>query len=231
MVSRRHAMKNNNVKSIYLSFLMVMIFMNACQAKEPTAIVIDDETGKPIEGAVAIAIWRGPTSDCTLPQGLEGGCWGANRIIETVSDKEGKLNIWGFWNWHLGKGRYPQLTVYKFGYVCWDQKRIFEPNMKWTKRNDFDNKHRIVRMKKWPVGFSFNEHARFISNCTNGDEPKTKEHLLIKAYESEDTYIIQENKKESNLRKQPMVSGLEMGQINQLVKNQDRAHLFINYPR
>jgi hypothetical protein len=186
---------------VNISLVIVMIIPTACQAKEPTAFIVDDQTGKPIEGAVAIAIWRGPTSDCTLIQGVEGGCWGANRVKETVSDKEGKIFIDGFWNWHLGKGRYPQLTVYKFGYVCWDQKQIFIPNYKWEKRTDFNKDIRIVRLKKWTEGFTFNEHSSFESDVTNGDYSTSKTPLFVKEMKLESPYIVQENKKKYSTEK------------------------------
>ena len=125
----------------------------------PTAIVVDDETGKPIEGAVAIAIWRGDKEDCTLVQGLEGGCWGFKKAEEAFSDKEGIINIQNFWKTTKGPGKWgsaydPRLTVYKYGYVCWDQKDIFAPNYQWPDRKDFDKNHRIIRMKKWQDNFS-----------------------------------------------------------------------------
>jgi hypothetical protein len=186
---------------VKISLIIVMIIPSACQAKQPTAFIVDDQTGKPIEGAVAIAIWRGPTSDCTLIQGVEGGCWGANRVKETVSDKEGKIFIDGFWNWHLGKGRYPQLTVYKFGYVCWDQKQIFIPNYKWEKRTDFNKDSRIVRLKKWTKGMSFHEHASFMGNVTNGDYHKSQQQLFNKCFDLERDYRIKENIKKYNLSK------------------------------
>jgi hypothetical protein len=168
------------------------------RSPKPDAIVIDDETGKPVEGAVAIAIWRGPQKDCTLIQGLEGGCWGALKIEETVSDKEGKIFIKNFWDWHLGPDRYPRLTVYKFGYVCWDQKKIFEPKWKWKNRTDFDKDNRIVRLKKWMEGFSFNEHGSFIGSSVNWDDSKAQDKLFWKAIRKEVPSKIYETQKKEN---------------------------------
>ena len=90
--------------------------------KEPTAIVVDDETGKPIEGAVALAIWRKHTTKETA--WFEGGMLVPVRIEEVVSDKGGNIYIDGFWGWHLFENRYSRLMVYKPGYVCWDQHNL-----------------------------------------------------------------------------------------------------------
>jgi hypothetical protein len=148
----------------------------------PTAIVIDDETGKPIEGAVAIAIWR-DDKDVSLINALHGGGAKFKKAEEVVSDKDGKISIPDFWKTTKGKRGTgsiydPRLTIYKFGYVCWDQQEIFAPDYKWTKRTDFNRDSRIVRLKKWPVGFSFREHSSFIDNCTRSDYTNTQNYLF-----------------------------------------------------
>lgn len=163
----------------------------------PAAIVIDDGTGKPIEGAVAIAIWRGKKKNCTIVGSLEGACWGFLRAEETISDKEGKINIPDFWKTTIDPGKRgsatsPRLTVYKFGYVCWDQKMIFHPSSSWEDRKDFNRDNRIVRLKKWPEDMKFRSHSSFIGNCTSGNETKSKEQLFNKATDAEGTYISKE---------------------------------------
>lgn len=176
---------------LIMLFLAVPVLSSAMDRppEGPTAIVVDDETGKPIEGAVALAIWRGYKDDCTFVQGIEGGCWGFKRSEETVSDKEGIINIQDFWKTTKGPGKWgsasdPRLTVYKFGYVCWDQKEIFAPNYKGTNRTDFDKKNRIIRLKKWPVEFSTEEHleahSSFIRGITLGDYSLERTPLFIK---------------------------------------------------
>jgi hypothetical protein len=162
----------------------------------PTAIVIDDETGKPIEGAVAIAIWR-DDKDVSLINALHGGGAKFKKAEEVVSDKDGKISIPDFWKTTKGKGGTgsiydPRLTIYKFGYVCWDQQEIFAPDYKWTKRTDFNRDNRIVRLKKWPVGFLFREHAEFKRSVTNGNYSISQTPLFIKAFEEEGPGIIQE---------------------------------------
>jgi hypothetical protein len=190
----------NKYKIIVLSllFLSSLLLPTACSSKNkntdppgPTATVIDDETGEPIEGAIAIAIWR--KNSIKAVAWFEGGKEVPVRIEEVFSDKGGRLFIKGFWNWHLFKMEYPRLTIYKFGYVCWDQQRIFHPKSSWEDRKDFNRDNRIVRLKKWPEDMSFEKHSSFMSNVTHGDYSRSKDHLLIKAFGSEDNYLIQEN--------------------------------------
>jgi hypothetical protein len=175
-----------NILSIIIILLIpASIFAMDRPPEGPTAIVVDDETGKPIEGAVALAIWRGYKDDCTFVQGIEGGCWGFKKAEEVLSDKEGNINIKDFWKTTKGPGKWgsaydPRLTVYKFGYVCWDQKEIFEAEWKWGIRTDFDKQHRIVRLKKWPVEFSTEEHSSFIRGITLGDYSRERTPLFTK---------------------------------------------------
>ena len=97
-----------------------------------TCIVIDAETGRPIEGAVAIAIWRKSEIIGTF---WEGASLVACRVEEAVSDQEGKIKIDDFWDWKLNKHEKPHLTIYKPKYVCWDQELIFPS---YDDRTDFD---------------------------------------------------------------------------------------------
>lgn len=164
--------------------------------REPTAIVVDAETGEPIEGAVAIAIWR--KHSVTKRAWFEGGTMVVVHIEEAVSDKEGKIYIDDFWDWHLFENRYPRLTIYKPRYVCWDQKNIY----KGTLRYDFDKEHRIVRMKKWPKDFSFNRHSSFVNSVTMNDSNKASKKLFRKAFDYERPYRINESTKRDKEREE-----------------------------
>jgi hypothetical protein len=166
----------------------------------PTAIVVDAETGEPIEGAVAIAIWR--KHSITERAWFEGGTMVVVRIEEAVSDKEGKIYIDDFWDWHLSENRYPRLTIYKPRYVCWDQKNIHINEYKGTRRHDFDKENRIAHMKKWPKGFSFNGHRRFMSSVTMRDTDKASKKLFRKAFEYEGPYQINENTRRDKEREE-----------------------------
>ena len=61
--------------------------------------------GEPIEGAVAIAIWRKHSiKDAAW---FEGGKMVPVRIEEALTDKEGKVYFEDFWDWHLFENEYP----------------------------------------------------------------------------------------------------------------------------
>ena len=167
--------------------------------EEPTAVVVDAETGEPIEGAVAIAIWR--KHSVTETAWFEGGKMVVVRAEEAVSDKEGKIYIDDFWDWHLFENRYPRLTIYKPGYVCWDQQVVYIAKYKSVKRNDFNKENRIVRMKKWWDDFSFIEHGGFVSSVTGGsDTLKAPKQLFRKAFDYETKYEISERTVRDNKR-------------------------------
>ena len=109
--------------------------------KEPTAIVIDNATGKPVEGAVALAQWFRAGGGTMF----EGGVDVLDKAKEAFSDKDGKVEIGGFWGTTILTGK-PRLTVYKPGYVLWDSRRIC-PTLEG--RTDFDEKHRTVKLLKF----------------------------------------------------------------------------------
>jgi hypothetical protein len=173
------------LSSILLFMLLFSYFTgmpDACLAADkPTAIVVDADTNEPIDGAAAIAIWR-KSGDAAW---FEGGGAKVVKIEEALSDREGKIFIKGFWNWHLIKMEYPRLTVYKSGYICWDQQYIF--GNPWINRTDFNKEYRTIRMKKRPENFSFIKHDHFVDSCTYYDsrEAKTQLGLFKKEYEKD----------------------------------------------
>jgi hypothetical protein len=119
------------------------------------------------------------------------------RAEERVSDRDGKINIPDFWKTTIdtgkrGSAKSPRLTVYKFGYVCWDQKMIFHPRSSWEDRKDFNKDNRIVRLKKWPEDMSFDNHISFMNDVTNGDYDKTEKQLFNKCFDLERDYRIRE---------------------------------------
>lgn len=168
--------------------------------QEPTAIVVDANTGEPIEGAVALAIWR--KHSITKRAWWEGGTTVVARVEEAVSDKEGKLYIDDFWDWHLFKNRYPHLTIYKPGYICWDQEFIYIEEYKWERRSDFSKDARIVRMNQWPKGFSFNGHSRFVSSVTSGDAHEAPQRKFVSTFDYERKFRIDESTERDKARKE-----------------------------
>lgn len=193
--------------SIFLSVLAVVFqilyFNETGQAmgwlKKPTAIVIDAETGQPIEGAVVIAIWR---KHSFKDAWFEGGTMIVARVEEAVSDMEGNIYIDDFWDWHLFEDRSPHLTIYKTGYVCWDQANIYINEYNAPERKDFNKDNRIARLKKWPEGFSFVGHGSFVNSVTQGDMHEAPKKLFRKAFDYERNYRVMERTERRKMRKE-----------------------------
>jgi len=121
-----------------LALLLILTGYDFMLSIGPTAIVIDAETGKPVEGAVALAQWYRFAG--SIP---EGGAQAFDRAKESYSDKDGKVFIDAFWGLYFLK---PSLTVYKPGYVLWNSKWLC-PTLK--KRFDFDENNRTVKLLKF----------------------------------------------------------------------------------
>ena len=152
--------------------------------EKPTAIVVDSVTGEPIEGAVALAIWRKYTSKRT--PFWEGGNYENVRVEEAVSDKNGHIYIDGFWDWFSK----PHLTVYKFGYVCWDQFGFYH---KTGTRKDFKSRKRVVKLEKWPDDFSYARHSMYINSVTKNYRPPGS--LFEEEYQKEVPLVLKELKR------------------------------------
>jgi hypothetical protein len=165
-------------------FLVIIMIPSVCHAKKPTGTVIDEETGKPVEGAVAICIWR--RGEFSLNGFFEGGFEVVSKIVETTSDKDGNFYIPGYWGLNIFTT--PNLNVYKFGYVLWDQRSIHTDGL----RTDFNKNNRIVKLQKWPKDFSFLRHSSFISAATGGNDSESKDHLFRNAVSREWPFVTKE---------------------------------------
>ena len=107
-----------------------------------TAIIVDDETGEPIEGAIALAQWVK-----YKPTFLEGGIPYAAKAKETVSDKNGKIYISGYWTSNpFASDRH--LTVYKPGYALWNSEKYIIP-VKNPPSKGFNRFTKVVRLVKF----------------------------------------------------------------------------------
>lgn len=118
------------------------LFGEKFTAKPIEFTVVDSETGKPIEGATAVAIWQ-------YRSGLEGGAFGpfAN-ILEATSDRDGKIRFPGWGPVHLeGKLRETTVSLFKSDYViAYAANWNMESN---AAQQDFDYHGRSMKMKKF----------------------------------------------------------------------------------
>jgi hypothetical protein len=159
-------MKKHSV--LFLVLLMMTPLPQVARAwgeKDPTAIVIDAETGKPIEGAIALAQWHQSAGGS-----IEGASEALAKAKEAYSDKDGKIYIDGYWGMNIFS-KAPTLTVYKPGYVLWNSKEICPM---FEKRKDFDDKNRTVKLLKFDT-----EAPKWAEKYPNEGGPRSLQKLFF----------------------------------------------------
>jgi hypothetical protein len=142
---------------------------------EVTGIVVDAETGQPIEGAVVLVEW-------TRTKGLPGLTHTESyKVVELVSDKEGKAT--------LPEGgpdpltNPPIVTVYKKGYVAWNNEYIF-PGYK--ERTDFKWREGFVfTLEKFKPEYSYKKHVLFIATSIRSQMATENKGLMNSAIQWE----------------------------------------------
>jgi hypothetical protein len=165
--------------SLFILFLLLLV--SSCYAGI-TGKVIDAETQKPIEGAVVLVEW-------TKTKGMPGMTHTESaKVIEVISDKDGNVEISGNYNPFVNP---PHVTVYKKGYVAWNNEYIF-PDYK--KRTDFKwASGYIIKMAKFNDEYSYIMHQSFIDAAAALSSSTMQKKLFIKAYEeAEQQKVIKE---------------------------------------
>jgi len=124
----------------FLPFLAGCVSAFTYTAEPMTAVVIDAETKKPLEGVVVVANWQ-------LESGTPAGSLevGQLMVMEAVTGPDGKFTFPGFgpktvWNRYL-VDRDPQLLLFKPGY---EYQRLFNPYS-----SDWALRTRKVRRSAW----------------------------------------------------------------------------------
>jgi len=131
-----------------LFFLLFMLSVPAWGRSIITGQVVDAETGKPIENAAVYICWTKPAAG---PPGLAGTS--IVEVAETLTDTEGFFKIPKYWFTEY------ELTVYKNGYVCWNNQQIFPT---YVFRKDFWLKDGIViKVEHFKDEYSKEKHAIF----------------------------------------------------------------------
>lgn len=91
--------------------------------------VVDNVTGKPLEGAVVVAQW-------TKTRGIPGLQYSdLQKITETLTDKEGTFSLSGTFGLLLEP---PRMIIYKVGYIPWRNDMVF-PGGHITKDHEWNN--------------------------------------------------------------------------------------------
>ena len=172
------------LRQIFLAILFLFM-MVGCEGTI-TGIVVDAETGQPIEGAVILVEW-------TKAKGLPGMTYTeSHKVVEVVTDKEGKASIEGVLSPMVSA---PRITVYKKGYVAWNNKLIF-PDCK--KRTDFKWENNYVfKLEKFKPEYSYIKHTGFISSAILVGAFEKKQ-LMYKAIRWEELKASEERSAQQN---------------------------------
>lgn len=138
--------------SLSVVVLLVTVFLMLRPSSYPpiTGTVVDAVTGQPIEGAVVLVEW-------TKTHGI-GEHWTESfKVEEAVTNKEGKFTVAGL---DARSVNPPNLTIYKKGYVAWNNEYIF-PGYK--KREDFSWRSGYVfRLEHFKPEYLHSDHISFI---------------------------------------------------------------------
>jgi len=136
--------------------------------------IIDAETQQPVEGAVVMVEW-------TKTHGF-GHYWTESyKVVEVVSDKEGKVNVTGCYSPFVDK---PHVTVYKNGYVVWNDEAIFQG----PPRTDFKWGEYIFKLDHFKPEYSHDKHVYFIRASIHSAQNLESKQIIYKAFEWE-TYL------------------------------------------
>lgn len=115
--------------------------------------VLEAEIGKPIAGAVVLGVW-------TKSVGLLLTHWELLGVREAETDAEGRFVLE-----QLG-GMFVQerITVYKFGYIAWSNRFIFDGPSGNRANHEVPPE---IRLEHFPVGGSHKAHMEFIDLATS----------------------------------------------------------------
>jgi len=119
--------------------------------------VIDAQDGRPIENATVLIEWTKPLS---YVPGFPGSS--VVEVAEAVSDSKGYFKI----PKHYALSHDYRLTIYKKGYVCWNNEKIFPT---YEDRKDFKLKDgMVIKMEYFQSGYSKFDHADFTLTSSLG---------------------------------------------------------------
>lgn len=136
------------LKTVPIIVLLMLFSAPVCHAWwwSPTAIVVDNDTGQPIEGVAAVAQWT-QTGDLAW---FEGGGTKLKKFKESMSDKQGRIYIGGYWGMYIFSDK-PTLTVYKPGYVVWNSAQDILQG--YIDRKDFNSSNRVIKLQKFDKAY------------------------------------------------------------------------------
>jgi len=130
--------------------------------------VLDNVTGKPIEGAVVVSQW-------TKERGIPGMRYHKlHKITETLTDKNGKFTLSGTIGIRLEP---PEMIIYRDGYIPWRNDMVYPGGMPgYIKNNEWHN-WRVYRLDTFIGGG--NEIHRLSHFTSTGFLAATEGHTPI----------------------------------------------------
>ncbi len=142
-----------------ITILSIMLLVTGCYVPI-SGMVVDAETNAPIEGAVVLVEW-------TKTKGVGFTYTESVKVAETLSDKDGKFGLPGCFSLFVNE---PDVTVYKKGYIAWNNKYIFPT---YEKRKDFQWRiGSVFRLENFNEKiYSHKQHALFISQLRTVQKP------------------------------------------------------------
>jgi hypothetical protein len=151
--------------------MMAFLLILGCN-EEITGIVVDAETGQPIEGAVVLVEW-------TKTTGIGLVSTDSYKVFEALTDSEGKVKIEGMTDLFVND---PHVSVYRKGYVLWNNQYIFPG---WKERTDFywENNY-VFKLEKFMPHYKYGDHVFFIHSNTISQAGKKD--LINNAYRWEE---------------------------------------------
>lgn len=162
-------MNNFRILPVLMAFLLIL----GCN-EEITGIVVDAETGQPIEGAVVLVEW-------TKTSGIGLRATESYKVFEALTDAEGKVKIEGMTDLFVND---PHVSVYRKGYVLWNNEYTFPG---WKKRTDFNwTNNYVFRLDKFQIGYSHDKHIFFIGSSVLSHIAGEKKRLMKNAYRWEE---------------------------------------------
>ena len=141
--------------------LLLLCSTSGCATTAKTFRVLDAETRKPIEGAVALAEWIDV-------EGVPGLSYtNTAKIVEAVTDKNGFFQIPAIIGTLAIQD--PHIKVYKPGYVGWDSRWIYlgcypdeRTLARVIRREDFSMRDQDILLEPWKKEYSFISHGSFM---------------------------------------------------------------------
>jgi hypothetical protein len=165
-------MKKKYIILIIIAVVLVVLSIITSLLKSISGTVVDAETGKPVEGAVVLVEW-------TRRVGIGDYHTVSVRAAETLTDKAGKFNAFGPLHPFVDP---PDVTIYKKGYVAWNNKRMF-PDYK--HRQTSEDMYQTIKQEKFRGSYSYDRHVSFIRMCTNWALADHKKKRFEAAYQWE----------------------------------------------